>query len=107
MTKVDINSKQISKSVIDNLSFNPTSDQKTVANHLGSFTVSQKINPVYLLKGYAGTGKTSMISAYVSTLEQLNIKFKLLAPTGRAAKVLAQYTGTMAHTIHRSLPPFL
>lgn len=107
MAKVDIDSKRISKSVIDNLPFNPTSNQKTVSNHLGSFTLSQKINPVYLLKGYAGTGKTSMISAYVSTLQQLNIKFKLLAPTGRAAKVLAQYTGFMAHTIHRSIFQFM
>lgn len=107
MAKVDIDSKRISKSVIDNLPFNPTSNQKTVSNHLGSFTLSQKINPVYILKGYAGTGKTSMISAYVSTLQHLNIKFKLLAPTGRAAKVLAQYTGFMAHTIHRSIFQFM
>lgn len=107
MAKVYIDSEYISKSVIENLSFNPTSDQKTAAKHLGAFTLSQKINPVYVLKGYAGTGKTSMISAYVHTLQQSNINFVLLAPTGRAAKVLARYTGYKAHTIHRSIYQFM
>ena len=107
MAKVRFDHEYISKSVIENLTFNPTSDQKIVAKHLGAFTLSQKANPVYLLKGYAGTGKTSMISAYVNTLKQSNIKFVLLAPTGRAAKVLAQYTGYMAHTIHRNIFQFM
>lgn len=107
MAKVYIDREYISKSIIENLSFKPTTDQKIVAKHLGAFTLSNKVNPVYLLKGYAGTGKTSMISAYVRTLKQSNIKFELLAPTGRAAKVLAQYTGYMAHTIHRSIFQFM
>ena len=107
MAKAYVDKEYISKSIIDNLSFEPTADQKIVAKHLGAFSMSQKVNPVYLLKGYAGTGKTSMISAYVHTLKQSNIKFVLLAPTGRAAKVLAQYTGNKAHTIHRSIFQFM
>ncbi|MFK5856010.1 MAG: AAA family ATPase [Bacteroidota bacterium] len=102
-----IDKESINKSVISNLPFKPTSDQKTVSVHLGAFTLSKKNNPVYILKGYAGTGKTSMLSAYVKTLVQSNIKFMLLAPTGRAAKVLAQYTGHKAHTIHRSIYQFM
>ena len=102
-----IDNKHFSKVVIDNLPFKPTDDQETVSIHLGAFTLSTKINPVYILKGYAGTGKTSMLSAYVHTLKELNINFMLLAPTGRAAKVLAQYTGYKAHTIHRSIYQFM
>jgi len=102
-----IDNKYISKSIINNLPFNPTTDQETVSLHLGAFTLSKKINPVYILKGYAGTGKTSMLSAYVRTLKESNIKFILLAPTGRAAKVLAHYTGHSAHTIHRSIYQFM
>ncbi len=97
----------ISRSIINNLSFKPTTDQITVSTHLEAFTLSKKINPVYILKGYAGTGKTSMLSAYVNTLKESSIKFTLLAPTGRAAKVLAQYTKYPAHTIHRSIYQFL
>lgn len=107
MSNNNIDSEHISKSIIDNLSFIPTTDQKTVSRHLGAFTLSNKINPVYVLKGYAGTGKTSMISAYVRTLKQSNINFMLLAPTGRAAKVLAQYAGYHAHTVHRSIYMFM
>ncbi len=107
MTNENINNEFISASVINNLSFTPTNDQKTASKHLGAFTLSNKVNPVYVLKGYAGTGKTSMISAYVHTLTQSNIKFALLAPTGRAAKVLSKYTGNPAHTIHRSIYQFI
>lgn len=89
------------KSILENLSFLPTFDQKSVARHLDAFTFSKKNNPVYVLKGYAGTGKTSMISAYVAALRESATKFVLLAPTGRAAKVLSHYTGHQAHTIHR------
>jgi exodeoxyribonuclease-5 len=107
MTVNYIDNKHVSKDVINNLPFNPTNDQESVSIHLGAFTLSKKINPVYILKGYAGTGKTSMLSAYVQTLKNLNINFLLLAPTGRAAKVLAQYTKHEAHTIHRSIYQFI
>ncbi len=102
-----LDNKYISTLIIESLSFKPTTDQETVSVHLGAFTMSKKNNPVYILKGYAGTGKTSMLSAYVNTLMQSNINFILLAPTGRAAKVLAHYTGYKAHTIHRSIYQFM
>ncbi len=58
---------------------------------------------LFLLKGYAGTGKTSMISSLVKALFQRQMKVVLLAPTGRAAKVLANYSDTHASTIHRKI----
>lgn len=106
LTMSDTNNN-LSNIIIKNLSFTPTNDQTNVSIHLDAFTKSKKDNPVYLLKGYAGTGKTSMISAYVQTLLQLGIKFVLLAPTGRAAKVLAQYTSHQAHTVHRYIYIFM
>ena len=58
---------------------------------------------VFLLKGYAGTGKTSLVSALIQTLPQLRVNTLLLAPTGRAAKVIANYSGRPAYTIHKKI----
>ncbi|MCB0801268.1 MAG: AAA family ATPase, partial [Bacteroidales bacterium] len=66
--------------------------------------VSENTNDViFLMTGYAGTGKTSVIASLVSTLTTLRQKSVLLAPTGRAAKVLRSYTGKEAYTIHRKI----
>lgn len=81
--------------------FEPTNDQMKAMEHLAAFGISEKPSPLYLLKGYAGTGKTSLISAFVRNQLHHGRKFVLLAPTGRAAKVLSQYTGFRAYTIHR------
>ncbi len=85
----------------------PTGDQEKVIGHLASFLVSRKENPLYLLKGYAGTGKTSLTGAFVKVLHFLGIKFVLMAPTGRAAKVLSGFTGFAASTLHRRLYRFV
>ena len=58
---------------------------------------------MFLLKGYAGTGKTSLVSALIQTLPQLRVNTLLLAPTGRAAKVIANYSGRPAYTIHKKI----
>ncbi len=79
----------------------PTADQEETILHLAHLIASSKTNPVYILKGYAGTGKTSLLSAVVASLKEKRIKTTLLAPTGRAAKVLANYSSYPAHTIHR------
>lgn len=57
----------------------------------------------FLLRGYAGTGKTSLVSALIRTLPQLRVNSLLLAPTGRAAKVLSGYSGRQAFTIHKKI----
>ncbi len=94
------NEKKLLKSF---LKFVPTSDQDSVIEHLVAFGNTEKINPLYILKGYAGTGKTSLVSAFVNYLQLNSKRFVLMAPTGRAAKVLSQYTGFNAGTIHRSI----
>jgi exodeoxyribonuclease-5 len=81
----------------------PTEGQEQVMRHLSAFLLSEKSKPVYLLKGYAGTGKTSIVASLVKTLPLINMRFVLLAPTGRAAKVLTSYSGFQAHTIHRKI----
>lgn len=86
--------------------FVPTEGQKTVLYHLSAFLLSEKPNPAYLLQGYAGTGKTSLVTTLVKTLPQIGMKYQLMAPTGRAAKVLSGYTGKNASTIHRKIYRF-
>ena len=65
--------------------------------------LSQVGQSVFLLRGYAGTGKTSLVSALVKTLDKLKQKVVLLAPTGRAAKVFSSYAGHSAFTIHKKI----
>lgn len=95
--------KIFKKLLLKHLPFKPTQDQEKALDHISAFEVSLKTNPVYILKGYAGTGKTSLISTYVKALNSLGKEFVLLAPTGRAAKVLTNYTGFRAHTIHKQI----
>lgn len=91
----------LAKRLLERFPFTPTQDQQTVIKHLTAFDASTKENPLYILKGYAGTGKTTLISIYIKELKASKRKSVLMAPTGRAAKVLSYYTGYKAHTIHR------
>lgn len=83
------------------LPFNPTKGQKGFIYLLSDFLTEKHVGKVFLLRGYAGTGKTSMVVSVVKTLKAMNRKYALLAPTGRAAKVLATYTNQRAFTIHK------
>lgn len=87
--------------IVSNISFKPTSGQERAINLLSQFVTNPKGNECFLLKGYAGTGKTSLIASFVKTLSTLKIPYVLLAPTGRAAKVLSTYCGFPAYTIHK------
>ncbi len=92
------------KSVLTgNLQFSPTPGQLQLVDLLAEAITSEAIDEVLLVKGYAGTGKTSMLYSLVKTLESFKIRTVLLAPTGRAAKVLAGYTGNPAYTIHKKV----
>ncbi len=71
--------------------------------HLSAFLLSQKENPTYILRGYAGTGKTTLVKALVKVLPSIGMKYVLMAPTGRAAKVLSSYTGKSSSTIHKKI----
>jgi exodeoxyribonuclease V len=85
------------------LPFEPTSQQSELLERLGEFLMSTQSEKVFLLRGYAGTGKTSVISALVRALNGLQQKTMLLAPTGRAAKVISGYSGFPAFTIHKRI----
>jgi exodeoxyribonuclease V len=84
-----------------NLSFTPTDCQLKLLNGLADFISSNASDEIFLIKGYAGTGKTAMINVLTQTLHSLKFKVVLLAPTGRAAKVMAGYTSFPAFTIHK------
>ena len=90
----------------DSFGFMPTEGQRTVLYHLAAFLLSEKPCPTYLLQGYAGTGKTTLVTTLVKTLPQIGMKYQLMAPTGRAAKVLSGYTGKTASTRHRKIYRF-
>ena len=89
--------------LLQNLGFSPTSGQEMLAGKLAGFVGESSADSIFLLKGYAGTGKTSMLSALVKTLSDFKFQTVLLAPTGRAAKVLSSYTGRNAYTIHKRI----
>jgi exodeoxyribonuclease-5 len=86
-----------------NLGNTPTEDQSEALKKIASYIVENKNDIIFLLTGYAGTGKTSVISSIVRTLDLLRVKSVLLAPTGRAAKVLASFAGKQAFTIHKKI----
>ncbi len=89
--------------ILQNLSFKPNIQQSELVKLITGFILYEKNDSIFLLKGYAGTGKTSIVSALVRTLSALNQKCVLLAPTGRAAKVFSSYSGHQAFTIHKKI----
>ena len=86
-----------------NLGNIPTDDQSSALRKIASYICDNNNDIIFLMTGYAGTGKTSVISSIVKTLDLLRMKSVLLAPTGRAAKVLASYAGRQAFTIHKKI----
>ena len=93
----------LSQQIKRNFFYKPTGEQEITIESFVNFLFSPKTDAIFLLKGYAGTGKTTLISALVNTLDQLKQKCVLLAPTGRAAKVFSHYAGHPAYTIHRKI----
>ena len=85
------------------ISFDATVSQKKVVENLSEYLSSPDYSSIFILNGYAGTGKTTLIAALVQVLRGMGVPCVLLAPTGRAAKVLARYSGTEAHTIHKRI----
>ncbi|MFV1450972.1 AAA family ATPase [Maribacter sp. HS] len=81
----------------------PTATQSVALQKLAEFALSTVKDEVFLLKGYAGTGKTTLIGTLVNSLWKVQKKAVLMAPTGRAAKVMSNYSNTQAFTIHRKI----
>ena len=91
----------IKNRIINALPFNPNEGQKELLHLLTLFILSHNEHKAFVLRGYAGTGKTSIMAALVKALGELEQPIVLLAPTGRAAKVLARYANKSAYTIHK------
>ena len=85
------------------LGYAPTPCQERLFDTLAEFSMQYETCDLLLVSGYAGTGKTSAVAAFVRTLKELRYRYVLLAPTGRAAKVLSGFTGEKAYTIHKHI----
>ncbi|MBR4952604.1 MAG: AAA family ATPase [Alistipes sp.] len=93
----------ITDQIYAKLSFDATNNQKKIIEKLSAWLSDDDYNRIFVLNGYAGTGKTTIIAAFVAALKELGIKPILLAPTGRAAKVLTRYSNLTAYTIHKKI----
>jgi exodeoxyribonuclease-5 len=96
-------SKEFYNLLKDKFPFEVTLQQDIVLQQLSEFIFESASNGLYLLKGYAGTGKTSIIGTLVNNLWKIKKSAVLLAPTGRAAKVISNYSGKEAFTIHKKI----
>ena len=83
--------------------FTPTAKQNIGLQQLSNFIFNKATNELFVLKGYAGTGKTTIIGVIVKNLWKAQKKAVLLAPTGRAAKVISNYSQNEAFTIHKKI----
>ena len=99
--------QSVSERIKDALGYMPTIDQQElilrISTFIGNYFSPDHRDDTLIIKGYAGTGKTSMVAALVKILPKIGLKAVLLAPTGRAAKVLAGYSGHQAFTIHKKI----
>ena len=91
------------KVLVDNFPHSPTEIQNITLQKLVDFVLSKEKEALFLLKGYAGTGKTTIIGSLVKNLWHAKMKSVLMAPTGRAAKVMSVYSKTKALTIHKKI----
>ncbi|MFN3380302.1 MAG: AAA family ATPase, partial [Runella zeae] len=81
----------------------PTSGQQHFFTKIAEFLENEDVRDCFLLKGYAGTGKTTLISTVIKVITKFGYKTVLLAPTGRAAKVMSNYSKKKALTIHKKI----
>lgn len=91
------------KLLVERFEFEPTTSQEVLLTKLSDFVFDKDKNGLFLIKGYAGTGKTTVMSEVVNNLWQIGKKAVLLAPTGRAAKVISGYSKKQAFTIHKKI----
>lgn len=98
-----MNSSLFYKILLQGFPFSPTLKQDIFLQKVSEFVTNSKNNELFVLKGYAGTGKTTIVSTLVNHLYRAEKKYVLLAPTGRAAKVIANYSQKPAFTIHKRI----
>jgi len=100
---MNISPEEFHNLIRQNFPYEPTPLQGVLQEKIARFILSDQARRVFLLKGYAGTGKTTMISTLVKVLPKVHKQAVLLAPTGRAAKVISNYAHTAAFTIHKKI----
>ncbi|HEY0055966.1 MAG TPA: AAA family ATPase [Pedobacter sp.] len=93
----------LSTLLLEHFPAKPTLQQVLAFQELDKFILSEQGGECFVLKGYAGTGKTTIVASMVKSLPKLSLKTVLLAPTGRAAKVITNYSGKKAFTIHKKI----
>ncbi len=98
-----MNSEKFRLQLEDNFPFEPTVSQRKWFIKIADFILSKTPNTAFILKGYAGTGKTTLIGYLIRQLKYAEYKYVLMAPTGRAAKVMATYSKFSAYTIHKQI----
>ena len=96
-------SKKLQESLRLRFPFTPTSEQDNLITDIADFVSTIGNRSIFMLKGYAGTGKTTLVSTLVKSLPVLGKRSVLIAPTGRAAKVLSKYSKKSAATIHKKI----
>ncbi|WP_090297944.1 ATP-dependent DNA helicase [Flagellimonas zhangzhouensis] len=99
----DFNTPEFLKILTEKFPHSPTLKQGLALKKLASFVLDGKKDQVFLLKGFAGTGKTTLIATLVNNLWKMKMSAILMAPTGRAAKVMSVYSGSKAFTIHKKI----
>lgn len=95
--------KEFSDTLLKFFPFETTGGQRILLTKLSEFIFGKNSDHIFVIKGYAGTGKTTLVGSLVKAMPSLNGKTMLLAPTGRAAKVLSNYTKKQAFTIHKKI----
>lgn len=98
-----MNNQEFSSILLKHFPFETTSGQRTLLTKLSEFILGANADQIFVIKGYAGTGKTTIVRSLVQSLPAVKGKTVLLAPTGRAAKVLSNYTQKQAYTIHKKI----
>ena len=98
-----MNSEKLQEKIRFNFPFQATNEQNDIITDISEFITTIGNRSIYVLKGYAGTGKTTLVSSLVKSLPVVAKRHVLMAPTGRAAKVLAKYSKRAASTIHRKI----
>ncbi len=99
----DLKPKDFQRILLDKFPHSPTVLQEQTLGGLSEFVLGSTTDSLFLLKGYAGTGKTTIVGSLVKQLWHAKTKAVLMAPTGRAAKVMSNYANTLAYTIHRKI----
>ncbi len=103
MTMATLTDASFYRLLVERFPHDPTLKQSVALQKLATFILSNDTESVFLLKGFAGTGKTTLIGTVVNSLWKTTRKAVLMAPTGRAAKVMSNYSNTQAFTIHRKI----